>query len=140
MALFGKNETANSKFQKELNTGTIGLVVLAVLNRCGELYGYDIVRQLTTDVDDAMPMNQSAVYPVLRSLEKQQLLSSRMQPSDVGPPRKYYRLTKQGQAVFLEWKQAWNRSVDIVNRILSENDHVQPTRAPSSDRKVSPRT
>lgn len=137
VTIFRKNESAISKFQKELNSGTIGLVVLSVLDRCGELYGYDIVRQLTDKDDSAIPMNQSAVYPVLRSLEKQELLSSRMQPSDVGPARKYYRLTKKGQTVFLEWKQVWDRSVDIVNRILMENSHVQPTRPPSSNRKVS---
>ena len=135
-----KKELAITKFQKELNTGTIGLVVLAVLDRNGELYGYDIVRQLTANEVEAMPMNQSAVYPVLRSLEKQKLLSSRMQPSAVGPARKYYRLTKQGQAVFQEWKQAWNRSVEIVNRILTENEHVPPTHCAPSNRKVSPAT
>lgn len=131
MALFDKKNTAAiSKFQKELNSGTIGLVVLSVLDRCGELYGYDIVRQLTVD-DGAMPMNQGAVYPVLRSLEKQNLLSSRMQPSDVGPPRKYYRLTKQGKQVFVEWKKTWQRSVEIVNRILVEQDYDQPTKTSS---------
>ncbi len=137
MALFAKNESAIIKFQKELNAGTIGLVVLSVLDRGGELYGYDIVRQLTDNDENSLPMNQSAVYPVLRSLEKQELLSSRMQPSDVGPARKYYRLTKKGQMVYLEWKQVWNRSVDIVNRILMENRHVEPTKASSRNRSVS---
>lgn len=132
----GNSGSAISKFQKELNTGTIGLVVLSVLDRHGELYGYDIVRQLTDGDDSALPMNQSAVYPVLRSLEKQELLSSRMQPSEVGPARKYYRLTKKGHAVFLEWKQLWNQSVETVNRILKENSHAQQANAPSGNRKV----
>ncbi len=127
VSLFPKSDASIQKFQKELNSGMIGLVVLAVLDRCGELYGYDIVRQLTNDEETPLPMNQSAVYPVLRSLEKQDLLSSRMQPSEVGPPRKYYQMTKKGRAVFLQWKQLWNRSVDVVNRILTEKNHDHST-------------
>lgn len=140
MAPVDKNESALLKFQKELNSGTISLVVLAVLDRGGEMYGYDIVRELHSDDAEALPMNQGAVYPVLRSLEKQKLLSSRMQPSDMGPPRKYYQLTKTGQEVFLQWKQAWNRSVAVVHRILSESEHVEPKQASSGHRRVSPRT
>ena len=43
-------------------------------------------------------MNQAAIYPVLRSLEKQQLLRSRMVPSESGPPRKYYNLLRPESA------------------------------------------
>ncbi len=140
MGLFSKTENAVSKFQKELNSGIVGLIVLCILDRHGEQYGYDIVRLLADGETDVLPMNQHAVYPVLRSLEKQKLLSSRMQASEVGPPRKYYRVTSEGKVVLHRWKEVWSRSVGVVNRILSENNHERPSFEGDVSRKVPSRT
>lgn len=125
-----RDNATTLKFQKELNAGTIGLVVLCVLRRDGELYGYDLVKRMTTAEGNTLPMNQGAVYPVLRSLEKQELLQSRIQPSVAGPPRKYYRLTAKGEAAYQQWKQAWLQAAEIVSHFLKE---------PNDDRRSAAR-
>ncbi len=103
------------KFQKELNAGTVSLVLLAIMARSDEpLYGYQIAKQLEGATDDGAPVKQGTLYPVLRSLESQGLLSSRVESSVSGPPRKYYSITEVGRAVLVSWKEAWSRTRDFV--------------------------
>ncbi|MFH1755806.1 MAG: PadR family transcriptional regulator, partial [Candidatus Latescibacterota bacterium] len=57
------NETdvVNKKFQKELNSGTVGLVLLSVLSRSAEpMYGYQIAKQIGASGEDIPMMKQGA--------------------------------------------------------------------------------
>ena len=115
------SEKATRKFQKELNSGAVSLVVLSVLQQLGRpAYGYEIARLLQARGGDSLPMNQAAIYPVLRSLERQSLLESHSQPSDAGPPRKYYQLTASGNEALRAWKGSWDETTRFVNSILGE--------------------
>lgn len=107
------------KFQKELNAGTVSLVLLAILDRSGEpLYGYQIAKSIEGATHDGMPVKQGTLYPVLRSMEEHGLLTSSVEPSISGPPRKYYSITGEGHSVLDEWKQAWSRTRDFVDATL----------------------
>ena len=112
-------EVDSRKFQKELNAGVISLVALAVLEQADRpLYGYEFAQQLQQHADKELPMNQGAIYPVLRSLEKRGMLSSQTLPSDSGPPRKYYSLTGDGKEALKLWKQVWTKSQSFVESVL----------------------
>ncbi len=107
------------KFQKEINAGAVSLVLLAILDRTAEpLYGYQIAKRIEGSWQGGTPIKQGTLYPVLRSMEDAGLLSSRVEPSVSGPPRKYYAITEQGRAVLGEWKQAWSRTRDFVDATL----------------------
>src|SRR5690606_36886765 len=82
------------KFQKELSAGTVSLVLLGILASAPEpMYGYQIAKRLEALGEGVLAGKQSALYPVLRSLEGAGLLDSHVAPSDAGPPRRYYRIT-----------------------------------------------
>jgi PadR family transcriptional regulator PadR len=106
------------KFQKELSAGTVSLVVLAVLAGSDEpLYGYQIAKRLQQSGGALFSDKQSALYPVLRNLHAGGLLDSHVEPSVAGPPRRYYRITALGRAVYEDWAATWDdtrRSVDSV--------------------------
>ena len=107
------------KFQKELNAGTVSLVLLSILARSGEpLYGYQIAKSIEGGWQDAAPIKQGTLYPVLRSMEEQGLLGSRVEPSVSGPPRKYYTITDRGRSVLADWMSAWTRTRDFVDTTL----------------------
>jgi len=107
------------KFQKELASGTVSLVLLAVLSQTSQpMYGYQIAKRLEHTGDSVLAGKQSALYPVLRNLEAADLLSSEVEPSVSGPPRRYYRITKQGREVLREWVAAWNATRQSVDNIL----------------------
>jgi len=112
------------KFQKELNAGIVSLVLLATLAAAGEpLYGYQIAKQLEPDTEDAGPVKQGTLYPVLRALSGAGLLESHVEPSVSGPPRRYYRITGEGRAVLVQWRRAWTRTRNFVDSVLGDSDH-----------------
>jgi len=107
------------KFQKELNGGLVGLVLLAVLDQTDEdLYGYEIAKRLQRSNDGQSVFKEGTIYPVLRSLSALELLTSRIVPSYSGPPRRYYKITDQGRAVLAEWRAIWRDTRDFVDRFI----------------------
>lgn len=119
------SQNTNKKFQKELNAGTVALVLLGVLDQAKEpMYGYQIAKQVEAETEDVAMMKQGSLYPVLRSLEKNGLLESRVEPSVSGPPRRYYRITKSGRKTLKEWIDIWDQNKSFVDAVLRGNYHV----------------
>jgi PadR family transcriptional regulator PadR len=112
-------ESHLKKFQKELSAGTMALVMLAVLDQAPEpMYGYQIAKHLERSGEGVVAGKQSAFYPVLRNLDAAGLLASSVEPSDAGPPRRYYRITPQGREVLRSWISHWNATRDFVDTTL----------------------
>ena len=110
---------ATRKFQKEMNAGTSSLVLLNVLSRSKEpMYGYQIAQLLEENGPDLPLMKQGTLYPVLRSLEENGLLSSMVEPSVSGPPRRYYTITPEGREALREWLEIWKQTKKFVDTIL----------------------
>lgn len=116
------------KFQKELNSGTTALVLLALLaQRGGPLYGYEIAKQLAAGDAELALGKQGALYPVLRALADEGLLESWVEPSVAGPPRRYYRITPDGRSALAEWSRLWRRTRRLVDSMVSDGvreDHT----------------
>lgn len=120
------DDSNERKFQKELNGGLVGLVLLAVLAKSDEdLYGYEIAKRLATANDGTSIFKEGTIYPVLRALSAGNLLTSRIVPSYSGPPRRYYRITEQGRGVLAEWSSIWAATRDFVDRFI-EPEHSGP--------------
>ncbi|MFH1999093.1 MAG: PadR family transcriptional regulator [Planctomycetota bacterium] len=116
------------KFRKELNAGTVSLMILSILEQTrAPLYGYQIVKALEKLFPQGEPaVKQGTLYPVLRSMERNLLLKSEVQPSSSGPPRKYYVITGFGREILDEWKMAWRQTRDMVDAILDEKISLDP--------------
>lgn len=65
--------------------------------------GYDLKRIFDDSVGNFWPANLSQIYPTLKRLENQGLLSKRLAPSERGPQRRVYSLTTEGRAALDEW-------------------------------------
>jgi PadR family transcriptional regulator PadR len=113
------SKVADKKFQKELNSGTVALVLLGVLGQATEpMYGYQIAKHVDAAGEDVPMMKQGALYPVLRSLENSGLLESRVEPSVSGPPRRYYVITEAGREALDRWTRIWRRTRTLVDGTL----------------------
>jgi PadR family transcriptional regulator PadR len=112
--------STHSKFQKDLNAGTLALVLLATLASSDEdLYGYDLSRRLRgISVEGENPFADGSIYPVLRGLSAAGLLTSRIVPSYSGPPRRYYRITPLGRDALTEWSARWKATRTLVDACL----------------------
>ncbi len=108
------------KFQKEMTAGISALVLLSIVAESEKpLYGYQITK-LLQNVNGSVSLPRfGALYPVLRSLEKSELLTSQAEPSFTGPPRRYYSITEGGKQTLIEWREIWFQTSAFVNTILA---------------------
>jgi len=114
-------QETHKKFQKELSAGTVSLALLSILAQSSEpLYGYQIGKLVGAGNDESpgVMVKQGAIYPVLRSLEGQGLLSSQRELSDSGPPRRYYQATDAGRQALETWTGIWSQTKDFVDNVL----------------------
>ena len=106
------------KFQKELSAGIVSLALLALMAQAEEpLYGYQIAKQLE-GFGGGLPVKQGTLYPVLRSLEAGGLLTSEVEPSVSGPPRRYYSVTEDGRQAIELWRGSWMKTREFVDAVL----------------------
>lgn len=85
----------------ELRRGTIVLAILSQLQI--PRYGYGILQNLE---HSKIPIDAGTLYPLLRRLEKQAILESSWETSE-SRPRKYYRLSQQGEILYGELLEEW---------------------------------
>jgi PadR family transcriptional regulator PadR len=115
------DDSIGKKFQKDLNGGLVGLVLLALLNQSAEdLYGYEIAKRLANANEGTSIFKEGTIYPVLRAMSAGNLLTSRIVPSYSGPPRRYYRITDQGRSVLAEWTAIWAGTRSFVDRFIEQ--------------------
>ncbi|CAN5688672.1 helix-turn-helix transcriptional regulator [soil metagenome] len=77
-------------------------------------HGYDLLERL-----DALGMKRidpGGLYRALRAMEQEGLVDSSWKPSEVGPPRRTYRLTEEGE----DWLHAWAGTLKESRRILDQ--------------------
>ena len=104
-------ETMPSQFRK----GVVELAILALLHR-EQAYGGEIVDRLAAY--PGLAISAGTAYPLLSRLKRSGLISSVWQESPVGPPRKYYRLTAEGEASFADLARAWNGMKSDMDQLL----------------------
>ena len=92
-----------------------GVLVLAVLSRLRQRqYGYSLRQALA---EGGMPIEEGTLYPLLRRLEEQGLLTSEWRLEE-GPPRRYYVLSAEGRTQYDALTVTWRDLVATANRLL----------------------
>lgn len=100
----------------ELRRGCLIVAVLAQLRV--EHYGYTLRKALA---DQGLAIEESTLYPLLRRLETQQLLTSQWREEDKRNKR-FYKLSPQGETILAQLLAEWNSINDSVNTILQHSD------------------
>lgn len=97
--------------------GVLELCVLSLLRRRDQ-YGYEISEYLAGHIDIA----DGTVYPLLRKMKADGLVTTYLQEESGGPPRKYYKLTQLGEDVYNMDRAEYLRFADTVRELLKEDD------------------
>ena len=101
--------------KSQLMKGTLEGCILQILSETVE-----IVTTLTEfGFED---VKEGSIYPLLVRLEKKGMISSELRPSPLGPKRKYYSLTAEGEAYLQEFIKCWTEVQLSVNRILKKEE------------------
>lgn len=96
----------------ELRRGSLTLAVLAQLRT--EHYGYTLRKALA---DLGLDIDEGTLYPLLRRLESQDLLTSEWR-EEGGRNKRFYKLSKNGRDILKLLLAEWNAINDSLNRIV----------------------
>ncbi|MHB1485544.1 MAG: PadR family transcriptional regulator [Saccharofermentanales bacterium] len=107
-----KDDALNNLVQ-ELRRGTIVLCVLSQLKE--PRYGYSLVQGLE---EKGLAIDAGTLYPLLRRLEKQEMLISAWETSGT-KPRKYYSLSDKGKVVYNALCKEWDAMVCNMSKMLN---------------------
>lgn len=80
-----------------------------------DMYGYKAVETLNSLGFD---VNEATVYPILLRLQGKGLLVAEKRPSPLGPDRKYYTLTSEGEGALREFSSSWDELNKLVGKVL----------------------
>lgn len=98
--------------------GVLELCVLSLLKK-HDCYGYEISEYLSKHIDIA----DGTVYPILRKLRSEGLLTTYMQEESGGPPRKYYSITKLGLEVYEKERAEYLDFARKIEFLLEDDDN-----------------
>ena len=98
--------------------GVLELCVLSLLRK-GDRYGYEISEYLSQRIDIA----DGTVYPLLRKLKADGLVTTYLQEESGGPPRKYYTLTALGRETYFADRAEYLAFAQSVKNLLEEENH-----------------
>ena len=101
--------------QTQLRKGILELCVLTLLSRADN-YGYEIATRLMHEVG----MGEGTIYPLMRRMQDDGLVSTYLVEGPGGPPRKYYRMTETGRATLKAQREEWKSFMASVEKMLGD--------------------
>jgi DNA-binding PadR family transcriptional regulator len=101
---------------KQTISGNTSMLVLGLIQK-KDMYGYEIIENLQEKSNNIFQLKAGTLYPLLHSLEEQDLVRS-YESEVAGKIRKYYRITKDGKKYLKTKKAEWQEYSNAVATIL----------------------
>ena len=101
--------------KSQMRKGMLEYCILLLLHREAS-YASDIMQKLK---EAKLIVVEGTLYPLLTRLKNDNLLSYEWVESTQGPPRKYYRLTENGETFLGELELSWKELTETVNHIAN---------------------
>jgi len=105
----------------EILKGTLDILILKTLSR-GPNHGYGIARWLRETSSDAFQVEEGALYPALRRLERRGLVRSAWEVTETGRDAKFYYLTSGGRRELDAALANWNRYITAMGHVLGSGN------------------
>ena len=102
----------------DLLRGTLDILILTTLRR-DRMHGYAISRWIRETTEDVLTVEEGALYPALRRLEKKGLLRAEWGETDTGREAKFYELTAAGRRQLAAQRADWDQYVEAMSRVLN---------------------
>lgn len=104
------------KINKELLKGSTSLLILNLLNK-QDMYGYQLIKNLTELSDNVFHLKEGTIYPILHSLEEENYISSYWDDS-TAKKRKYYNITDSGKRLLVDKEKEWKIFSKGINNVI----------------------
>jgi PadR family transcriptional regulator, regulatory protein PadR len=104
----------------EILPGTLELIVLRTLTTMGPQHAYSIAARIEQVAENSIRLNQGSLYPALVRLEQKGWIKGTWQTTENKREARYYAITRSGARALGRQSEWWQRSADLVNRLLTE--------------------
>ena len=101
--------------KSQMRKGMLEYCIMLLLHK-EPAHASDIIQKLK---EAQLIVVEGTLYPLLTRLKNDDLLSYEWVESTQGPPRKYYKLTEQGETFLGELEISWKELNDTVNHIAN---------------------
>ena len=105
--------------KKDVQQGTLALMVLKTLDVLGTLHGYGIARRIEQISGDLLAVNQGTLYPVLLKLEQEGAITSEWGVSENNRRARFYRLTRAGRKQLQAETKDWEKTTAVIERFFA---------------------
>ncbi|HEV8195851.1 MAG TPA: PadR family transcriptional regulator [Gemmatimonadales bacterium] len=102
----------------DLFTGSLDLLILKAVS-WGPLHGYAIGRWIRQSTDEALAIQEGALYPALHRLERQGFLEEEWGLTDTNREAKFYQLSRTGRKQLQTELVRWRRYAGVMTAALS---------------------
>ena len=107
-----------TKAELQVVQGTLELLVLKTLAKTDTpMHGFAVLDWIRDTTDDALIVEDGALYPALRRMEARGWLESDWGVSEKGRRARYYQLTARGRKALRDESTKWERYVDAVSKL-----------------------
>ena len=107
----------------DLVRGTLDVLVLKTLT-AGPMHGYSVARWIKKASDEALLVEEGALYPALHRLERKGWVEAEWGVSANNRRAKFYRLTTRGRGALASESSSWDRYVEAVSKVLTTEPEV----------------
>jgi PadR family transcriptional regulator PadR len=101
----------------DLLQGTLDVLILKTLS-WGPLHGYAVVRWIARQTEEALHIEEGALYPALHRMEQRGWIEAEWGVSENNRRAKFYRLTDEGRRQLQAEAVSWQRYAEAVGRVL----------------------
>jgi PadR family transcriptional regulator PadR len=102
----------------DLLQGTLEFLVLKTLS-WGAMHGFAIARWIRKTTDDALEIEEGALYPALHRMERKGWVESDWGVTENNRRAKYYQITRLGKDQLRREESSWTRYVSAVSKIMA---------------------
>jgi PadR family transcriptional regulator, regulatory protein PadR len=107
-----------SSWRSQLRKGAAELAVMSIVGD-RERYGVDISDEIRSRA--GLEISEGTIYPLLARLQREGMISGRwVEDPGASHPRKYYRLTPQGQAALVQMVEDWQAFAAAMNLLTEQ--------------------
>ncbi|HET6232466.1 MAG TPA: PadR family transcriptional regulator [Longimicrobiaceae bacterium] len=100
--------------KREVQPGTLALMILKTLDVLGPLHGYGVARRIEETSRNRLTLNYGTLYPALVKLEQEGFVTGEWGQSENNRRAKFYSLTPAGRKELARETREWQQTADVI--------------------------
>ena len=100
--------------KREIQPGTLALMILKTLDVMGPLHGYGVARRIEETSRNQLSLNYGTLYPALVKLEQEGFVKAEWGQSENNRRAKFYALTAAGRKQLAHETREWQQTADLI--------------------------